>query len=267
MRIWLPVVVLVAAYTVNMTYITVFYHRGVAHGALRISPRVLRFVAATGNWVTGIDLVGWACMHRMHHAYADGPDDPHSPRNAGIVGVALAQLRSYERVLAGLARGDERYARFVRDLDIPISALNRRRLWALPYAVHAGVAVALALGSGWWPVGVAYFVGVTSHPVQGWLVNSLGHAVGRRNFDTRDDSRNNLLVGLTVFGEGLQNNHHAYPRSARFSYHWWEPDPGWWLCRALALVGVVQVRPQGLIPRPGAPAARPAAEPAEAVAP
>jgi len=250
MGLWLPVGVLVAGYTLNMAYITVFYHRGVAHGALRVRPRVLRFVAATGNWVTGIDLAGWVCMHRMHHAYADGPDDPHSPRHAGLLGVAGAQLRSYERALAGLTRGDERYTRFVRDIGVEVSALNRRGLWALPYVVHTAVAVTLGLTAGSALLGAAYVLGLLSHPVQGWLVNALGHAVGRRNFDTRDDSRNNVAVALVAFGEGLQNNHHAYPRSARFSYRWWEPDPGWWLCRALALARVVEVRRSGLIPRP-----------------
>lgn len=248
MAVWLPAGVLVAGYTLNMAYITVFYHRGIAHGALRVPPRVLRFVAVTGNWVTGIDLAGWVCMHRMHHAYADGPDDPHSPRNGGLLRVALAQLRSYERALAGLTREDERYTRFVRDLGVDVSALNRRGLWPLPYIAHVAVAVALALATHEPLVGAAYFAGLMSHPVQGWLVNALGHAFGHRNFDTRDDSRNNVAVALTVFGEGLQNNHHAYPRSARFSYHWWEPDPGWWLCRLLALARVVEIRPSGLIP-------------------
>ncbi len=40
-----------------------------------------------------------------------------------------------------------------------------------------------------------------SHPVQGWMVNALGHAVGGRNFDTPDDSRNNTVVSWLVSGE------------------------------------------------------------------
>jgi len=33
-----------------------------------------------------------------------------------------------------------------------------------------------------------------------------------------------LVVALIAFGEGLQNNHHAFPNSANHRIHWWEPD-------------------------------------------
>jgi stearoyl-CoA desaturase (delta-9 desaturase) len=51
--------VFVGAYLINITYITVFYHRGLTHGAVRLSPVTRRFVAVTGNWVTGLDPKGW----------------------------------------------------------------------------------------------------------------------------------------------------------------------------------------------------------------
>ena len=47
-------------------------------------------------------------------------------------------------------------------------------------------------------------------------INSLAHRFGRRRFETRDDSRNNLWLALLTFGEGWHNNHHFFPaRSAR----------------------------------------------------
>ncbi len=53
-------------------------------------------------------------------------------------------------------------------------------------------------------------------------------------------SQNNLSVALFVFGEGLQNNHHHDPRSARFSIHWWEPDFGYGLCLLAKVLGMVK---------------------------
>lgn len=47
---------------------------------------------------------------------------------------------------------------------------------------------------------------------------------GYRNYETRDNSRNLWGVGLLAFGEGWQNNHHAYPRSAPHGHRWWELD-------------------------------------------
>jgi stearoyl-CoA desaturase (delta-9 desaturase) len=243
------IAVLAAGYSLNLVYITIFYHRAVTHRALELSPGMLRFVHVTGNWVTGLDLKAWVCMHRIHHANADRPGDPHSPANVGIVGVALAQLRSYERILVGLARRDPALTAVVDDLDFDVNWLNRRRLWYLPYLTHATVAVGVAVLSGVWPLGVVYFAGITSHPVQGWIVNSFGHAVGSRNFDTPDNSRNNHVAAWLIWGEGLQNNHHAYPGSPKFSYHWWEMDFGWLVARVLERVGVVRVNRRGLIPR------------------
>jgi len=50
------------------------------------------------------------------------------------------------------------------------------------------------------------------------MVKALGHAVGGRNFDSPDNSRNNHLAAWLILGEGYQNNHHSYPASAKFSY-------------------------------------------------
>ena len=87
-----------------------------------------------------------------------------------------------------------------------------------------------------------------SHPVQGGLVNSLGHGVGGRNFDLDDDSRNNHLAAWLIFGEGLQNNHHRYPGSALFAYRWNELDLGYAACVLLEKAGVAGIDRAHLIP-------------------
>ncbi len=233
--------VFTCAYLLNIIMITVGYHRGLAHGAVALHPRLRSFVVHGGVWLTGIDPKAWAVMHRRHHTYSDTQDDPHSPVNVGVLGIPLEQLRSYERVLVGLMRHDPEYERFAAGLDFDVSWLNRRKLWWLPYAGHAALAIALGAATGGWLLAAAYFAGMMSHPVQGGLVNAFGHASGGRNFDTPDASRNNLWVAWLVGGEGLQNNHHAHPRSARFSYRRWEPDMGYWTCVALQRIGWLRV--------------------------
>lgn len=237
-----------AMYIVNMTMISIFYHRGLAHKSVVLHPWVRKFTQVMGIWLTGLDPKGWICMHRRHHLYSDEKDDPHSPVTLGIFGVLFGQLRSYERVLMGLRRKRDRYTSLVPDLDFPVNILNRKRMWLLPYFVHVGIALAIALPTGYWLLGLSYFAGLMSHPLQGWLVNSLGHAVGGRNFDTPDNSRNNHLVAWFIFGEGFQNNHHRYPFSAKFSFLWTELDFGYGLCLLLEFCGVLQVRRERLIP-------------------
>jgi stearoyl-CoA desaturase (delta-9 desaturase) len=232
---------LVGGYLVNILYITVFYHRGLTHRAVTLSPATRRFVIATGSWVTGLDPKGWSVMHRLHHYHSDTPQDPHSPQHYGVLGVMLAQLKAYQGVLRGLKRQDPTLTRIARDLDFPVSWLNRHRLWILPYLLHMAIALGIGFGLHAWLLGLCYYVGIMSHPVQGWMVNALAHSFGYRNFATSDHSRNNTLVALLVMGEGYQNNHHRYPNAAKFSVRWYEFDAGYALCRCLALVGVVKI--------------------------
>jgi stearoyl-CoA desaturase (delta-9 desaturase) len=242
------VVVFAAAYLLNIVTITVGYHRGLAHKAVTLSPRVRRAVVVAGNWITGLDPKAWVVMHRLHHEHSDTPDDPHSPLNVGVLGIAREQLKSYERVIVGLARNDPKYTRYATDLEFPISALNLRGLWWAPYALHAAVGVVVAVVVG--PLlGFAYFAGMMSHPVQGGLVNAFGHALGGRNFDTDDNARNNHLVAWLVLGEGFQNNHHHAPASARFSCKPLEVDLGYGACLALEAVGALEIQRASLLPR------------------
>jgi stearoyl-CoA desaturase (delta-9 desaturase) len=71
-----------------------------------------------------------------------------------------------------------------------------------------------------------------------WAVNSVTHLWGYRSFDTGEDSRNNIIVGLISNGEGWHNNHHADPRSARHGHRWWEIDNTWLTIRFLMWLGL-----------------------------
>ena len=238
------------AYLINTTIISVFYHRAWAHRAVTMKPWLERFLVVGGNWLTGIDPKGWVCMHRLHHAHSDEKADPHSPVQFGFFGLIFGQLKSYERILRGLAARDKKYTAVVSDLEFDISWLNRKRIWYLPYVLHFAIGLTLAAGFGWWLLGAGYFFGIMSHPVEGWMVNAFGHAVGGRNFDTPDNSRNNHLVAWLVQGEGFQNNHHQYPSSPKFSYRWYEVDPGWAVVWTLDKLGVVRIHHNKVLPKP-----------------
>lgn len=235
------ILVFLGAYILNVLYITVFYHRGLAHEAVILSPRMQRFVARTGSWVTGIDAKAWVCMHRLHHRYSDKKQDPHSPVYGGVFGLFRKQLLAYRKVLVALIRYHKDYEKVVADLDIDVSPVNKRQLWYLPYLLHLAIGVILGLltGSAW--IGAAFVLGISSHPIEGWAVNALAHSFGYRNYATDDNSRNNTWVAFLVAGEGYQNNHHRYPEEARFSHRWFEWDWGYQLCQLLSLFGVLRI--------------------------
>jgi stearoyl-CoA desaturase (delta-9 desaturase) len=71
-----------------------------------------------------------------------------------------------------------------------------------------------------------------------WSVNSVCHLWGSRPFESHDQSRNNLVMGLLALGEGWHNTHHAFPASARHGLSWWEFDATYWFIRLLAALGL-----------------------------
>lgn len=247
MLILASAVVFAVAYLLNILTITVGYHRSLAHKSVVLHPALRALVIRGGPWLTGLDPKAWVVMHRLHHEHSDTPRDPHSPVNVGLAGIAMEQLRSYMRVNRGLLKNDSRYTTYAKDLEFPLGTLIRSGRWYLPYLVHASVAIGLALTCGG-VLGVAYFVGIMSHPFQGGIVNALGHAMGGRNFDVRDNSRNNHLAAWLVFGEGFQNNHHRYPSSASFSYRRHEIDLGYLACVILEKLGLATIDRAHLIP-------------------
>ncbi|MCI0528307.1 MAG: acyl-CoA desaturase, partial [Nitrospira sp.] len=72
-----------------------------------------------------------------------------------------------------------------------------------------------------------------------WCVGSICHVFGSRPFDTKDQSANNFWVAFFAFGEGLQNNHHAFPSSAKHGLKWWEPDFSVRVIHTLEIFGFV----------------------------
>lgn len=232
----------ISGYLVNMFYITVLYHRGLAHRSIILGPRMLQWLYLSGPWLTGMDPKAWACMHRVHHEYSDEERDPHSPVHYGVLGVWMGQYKSYLYYLDRMKNKDsDELNELMKDVPFEASFLSRRALSNLPYVIHALLAIALGFAFQSWLIPVAWFLGIMGHPIQGWMVNALAHKYGHRNFQTQDNSRNNLLVGYFVFGEGLQNNHHARPGSAKFSVRFPEFDAGYVLCLICEKLGLIKI--------------------------
>lgn len=237
----LVVVFFFVGYIINMFAVTVLYHRGLAHQSVKLNPKTIWFVEHFGVWMTGIDPLAWACMHRLHHRYSDTEKDPHSPLHFGVFGVLIAQMKSYEMILGKLKDGDSFYKSVVQDIPFGVNKLSLGGLWLLPYFVLAAICLALGFWISVPLAGVALYLGLMTHPIQGWMVNSFAHKFGYVSYETGDNSKNNRLVALLVFGEGLQNNHHAFPNAANFALTAGEHDPGYALCRAGHSLGWLQI--------------------------
>jgi stearoyl-CoA desaturase (delta-9 desaturase) len=212
---------------------TVFLHRGLAHKALTFRRPVTEFFRFLMWITTGIRPRQWVAVHRKHHAFTDVEGDPHSPVLLGWMKVQMSNVALYRRE----ARNQDTITRYSKDL--PADRLDRwfydRALLGL--AIGVGILV-LACG----PVLglLAAFVHVNLYLGGSAAVNAIAHHFGRKPYP---NSAGNLqwLAFLTA-GEGLHNNHHAAPTSARLSHRWFEIDPGWWVVRTLTLFRLAKVR-------------------------
>jgi stearoyl-CoA desaturase (delta-9 desaturase) len=77
-------------------------------------------------------------------------------------------------------------------------------------------------------------------------INSMAHLMGRRRFDTSDDSRNSFILALICLGEGWHNNHHRFQSCTRNGFLWWEIDLTYYGLKALSWTGLIR----GLKPVP-----------------
>lgn len=255
---WSGLIVGVAGHFVfGMLGITVGYHRLLTHRGFTCPQWLEHTFAILGLCNLQDSPARWVAIHRMHHQHSDHQPDPHSPLANflwGHVGWVVFRNRDHDQV--------KYFERYVRDLlrDPFYLKLEKRFRWLAVYLIHA--AIITAVGALWGyassgtfseTVRMAYswlvwgvFVRTALVLNGTWAVNSLAHVFGYRNYETRDNSRNNWLVALFSHGEGWHNNHHASPRAARHGHRWYEFDMSWWVICLMERVGLAKdvVRPK-----------------------
>lgn len=212
---------------------TVYLHRAMAHKAL-----VLRGPAAFAFrflvWVTtGIRPRQWVAVHRKHHAFTDIEGDPHSPVLLGWKTVQMKNVALYR----SCAQDPDTVTRYAKDM--PADRWDRLFFDRTIVGLTVGI-TALCLVFGLWVGLLAAVVHVNLYLAGSAAVNGIGHHFGRRPYD---NSAGNLqLLAFLTAGEGLHNNHHAAPTSARLSHRWFEIDYGWWVIRVLTVLRLARVR-------------------------
>jgi fatty-acid desaturase len=247
---WTGVVLAVLGlYVFGSLGINLYYHRLLTHRGLVVPRWVECILGVIGVCCMQDTPARWVAVHRRHHEHADQPSDPHSPLVNffwGHVGWILVENGDLSRL--GIY---ERYAKdIVRD---PFQKWLERSYgwivlahWVAFFAVGAATSLvgggttmqALQFGASLLIWGVFVRTVLVWHIT--WSVNSLSHLWGYRNYETDEDSRNNVFVALISNGEGWHNNHHADPRSARHGHRWFELDIVYLTIRVMAALGLAR---------------------------
>ncbi len=216
--------------------ITLFLHREQAHDALQLH-RALRHIFRFWLWFSsGTVTKQWVAVHRKHHVFADRDGDPHSPVLNGLRRVVLEGYELYRAASRDPVLLDH-YGRGTPDDWIESRLYSRRPSLGLVLFIVSELVLFGVYGI------IMVAVQIVAQPFfAAGIINGVGHALGYRSFETDSAATNVVPWGLLIAGEELHNNHHAFPRSARFSVQRWEVDVGWLFVRLFSACGLLRVK-------------------------
>jgi stearoyl-CoA desaturase (Delta-9 desaturase) len=212
---------------------TVYLHRALSHRAIALRPPAAMAFRVVIWLSVGIKPREWAAVHRKHHAFSDADGDPHSPKLRGWRSVQLRNPALYRDV----ARDGVSVVRYARDL--PPDRWDRLLFDRAFVGLAIGI-TSLCLLLGWWQGLLASAFHAVAYLQLNAAINAVGHTFGKRPYD--NGGTNLQWLALLTSGEGLHNNHHAAPTSARFSLHRGEVDIGWWVISALRRMRLATIR-------------------------
>ncbi|MCU4368989.1 acyl-CoA desaturase [Acinetobacter courvalinii] len=237
---WFAVIFMLTFYLVRMFAITAFFHRYLSHKTFQTSRPVQFIFLLIGTMSAQRGPLWWAAHHRYHHRFTDTAQDPHSSTH----GFWYSHIGWFLNEQNVSTRKDA-----IKDwLKFPeIVWLDR---FSLPVVLITAFIIYL-LGE-WLAVSHPGF-GTSGPQLLVWgfvistvllihatlCINSLAHLYGSRDFDTPDNSRNNLFLSILTLGEGWHNNHHYYAGSARQGFFWWQIDMTYYGLKLMFWCGLV----------------------------
>lgn len=221
---------------------TFFLHRYAAHKAFTMSKGWERFFFIFTYLTQGssyLSPTAYGIMHRIHHAYTDTENDPHSPAyDKNIMAMMWRTKNTYSDILAGTYPVEDRFLKNIprwTSFDNWGNSWPSRVLWI---GLYTAFYVAFA-PSAWWYILIP--VHAVMGPLHGVIINWFAHKYGEVNFETDNTSKNLFKVDFLMFGEGYHNNHHKFPSRTNFAARKGEFDPCYPIINLLARLKIIKV--------------------------
>lgn len=236
----------IAQWYLSLFFQTFFLHRYSAHAAFTMN-RFTEKVFFVLTWIfqgsNYLSPYGYGVMHRMHHAFADTPSDPHSPKyDESLFKMMWKTKTIYSAIAAKKVIPEDRFVEGVPQWDAFdkfARSWPSRLFWG---AVYFGVYWTFV--DVWWLWLLLPLQWMFS-PIHGAIINWFAHKYGYRNFKVGDTSRNFLPVDFLMMGESYHNNHHKYGSRANFGgIRWHEIDPTYQVIKLLNKLGAIKMKDQ-----------------------
>jgi len=199
-------------YIFNVVGVSITLHRYYTHKSFDFKYTFIKYLFTFISMIIcrGSPM-GWVYIHRLHHAYSDTDKDPHNPVNLGF---KLFGLKHIDNSSSNINKF------IIKDL------LNQEQLnfnkYYLIYVIFYVAVLALIDSQ------LIYFLWAMPVVLVQLSQNSFnyfGHMFGYRNFQTKDNSTNNVFLFPFILGDAWHNNHHKNPGSISNKVKSFELDP------------------------------------------
>jgi len=233
----------VAHWYLSLLMQTFFLHRYAAHKMFTMSPFWEKFFYTLTFIFQGSSFLSpyaYGVMHRLHHAYADTEEDPHSPSFSSSLFDMMWKTKNYYNTI--LHREDKIPDKFKKDVPHWKFIERLGDFWAI--RIGWGVLYTLfyiQFATAWWMfllLPIHFLMG----PVHGVIINWYAHKYGYINFKVNDTAKNLLPFDFLMMGESYHNNHHKLGGRANFGVKWHEFDPTFPFILFLNATGIIKLK-------------------------
>lgn len=233
----------IAHWYLSLFFQTFFLHRYASHKAFTMNKTTEKVFYILTWFFQGPNYLspyGYGVMHRMHHAFADTENDPHSPKYDETVFKMMWKTKTiYSDIANKILVPEARFTEGVPQWEVFDKFARSwvsRIGWGIVYtAVYWQFATAWYL---WLLLPLQFLMS----PIHGAVINWFAHKYGYRNFEVGDTSRNFLPVDFLMMGESYHNNHHKNGNRANFGgVRWHEIDPTYQVIKILNKLNIIQI--------------------------
>lgn len=238
---WLLVVICLLSTYLRLFGITAGFHRYFSHRSFKTSRWFQFILALIGTTAAQHGPLWWAAHHRHHHRFSDTKNDTHSPVQNGFFHAHFAWLFEEKNktiqthYINDLLRFPE--LNFIERFYYGFVALYAVFIYGLGYLVESSFPQSQLTAYSIFVYGFLLSTVFLYHLT--FSINSLMHLVGKRVYQTTDDSRNHFLLALLTLGEAWHNNHHRYPLSERQGFTWWQIDITHYILKFFEKLGLI----------------------------
>jgi len=216
----------IAVWYLSLFSQTFFHHRYASHNAFKMTKGWERFFFVFTYITQGSHYMSpraYAIMHRLHHAYTDTDQDPHSPNFSSSIFSMMWRTRNiYKGIFKGTIHVEDKFLKNLPEwpsFDRWANSALSRVLWAAAY-----IGFFMYFATSPWQYLLLPVI-LTMGAFHGAIINWFAHKFGYKNFILKNTSENLFSVDFLMLGESYHNNHHKYPSAINFGVRWHELDP------------------------------------------